>query len=328
MSPTPPSSHQRSIQLSLVLYRTLLVAYPAAFRRAYGAQMLQVFRDRCRQATQAQGRRGLLALWVPTLADLFRTALAERLATTRPLARPFLSRLCGLLLLVSASLTLLLDLYALVYAWLGLSLHLPTPELLGFTAGDLVVAVPLFSVWGLLGLLLRSRTWFGWLGGSLALLGQLLFISFPLLDYWWLTPDDAGAIFNQYSGTSGFAPDPAGAIHLIAQLLGLVGLVVAPLGLLLFGLAVWRARMLGPWSVVGLLLFLATGLQLWGWLPAMGIGLPFGMDSGGEGMNFLLFTLELGVFSWPLWAGLGYALWVRPGTPVAGPEPLAPSILP
>src|SRR5215469_4449483 len=107
MSSTPPAPDQRSIRLSLALYRTLFVAYPAAFRRAYGAQMLQVFRDRCRQATRAHGLRGLLALWLPTLADLFRTALAEWLATTRPLARPFLSRLCGLLLLVCASLPLL-----------------------------------------------------------------------------------------------------------------------------------------------------------------------------------------------------------------------------
>ena len=80
MSPTPPAPNQRSIRLSLALYRALFVAYPAAFRHAYGAQMLQVFRDRCRQATQDQGRRGLLALWVSTLADLFKTALAERLA--------------------------------------------------------------------------------------------------------------------------------------------------------------------------------------------------------------------------------------------------------
>jgi hypothetical protein len=286
------------------------VAYPAAFRRAYGAQMLQVFRDRCRQATQAHGRPGLLALWLPTLADLFRTALAEWLATTRPLSRPFLIRLCGLLMLGSASLPLLLVLYVLVRSLFGTHLHLLAPGLMPFAEGGVAAVLPLYPVWGLFGLLLCQRTWLGWLGGSLALLGQLL-------PFWWNAP----------LYTWSFALDASGGTEYVSLTPSILGLVVVPLGLLLCGLAVWRARMLGSWSVMGLLLFLATGLQglliLWEW-GSVFIAPSFTWASG---LSVFLIPLGLGIFSWPLWAGLGYALWVRRGTPMAGPEPLAPSSL-
>src|SRR5690349_2673490 len=102
------SARQRSIALAGALYCRLLILYPASFRQRYGAQMLQVFRDSCREAGQARGLRGLLSLWLWTLADLLKTALAERLMVARPLARPVAIRLCGLLTLASGLSLLLL----------------------------------------------------------------------------------------------------------------------------------------------------------------------------------------------------------------------------
>jgi hypothetical protein len=60
------------------LYRALLYLYPKRFRAAYGRQMRLTFRDACRAAYARNGAGGLLALWLPTLLDLFKSALEER----------------------------------------------------------------------------------------------------------------------------------------------------------------------------------------------------------------------------------------------------------
>jgi hypothetical protein len=60
------------------LYEALLHLYPAHFRSVYGWQMSQTFRDACRAAHHRNGAVGLLALWLPTLLDLIKSALEER----------------------------------------------------------------------------------------------------------------------------------------------------------------------------------------------------------------------------------------------------------
>ena len=60
------------------LYAALLILYPKKFRAAYGQQMRLTFRDACRVAYHRNGSGGLLALWLPTLLDLFKSALEER----------------------------------------------------------------------------------------------------------------------------------------------------------------------------------------------------------------------------------------------------------
>jgi hypothetical protein len=60
------------------LYAALLCLYPAPFRAAYSQQMRLTFRDACRAAYRRNGAGGLLALWLPTLLDLFKSALEAR----------------------------------------------------------------------------------------------------------------------------------------------------------------------------------------------------------------------------------------------------------
>lgn len=60
------------------LYTALLHLYPKKFRATYGQQMRLTFRDACRVAYHQKGAGGLLALWLPTLLDLFKSALEER----------------------------------------------------------------------------------------------------------------------------------------------------------------------------------------------------------------------------------------------------------
>jgi hypothetical protein len=71
----------RSSQLFILserVYRTLLVLYPADFRRAYGPQMAQVFRDVCRDTYCQGGTAGLVNWWAAALFDLLATVIAER----------------------------------------------------------------------------------------------------------------------------------------------------------------------------------------------------------------------------------------------------------
>jgi len=66
------------LRVSEWVYRALLCLYPKEFRAAYGHQMRLTFRDACRIVYHRNGLGGLLALWLPTLLDLFKSALEER----------------------------------------------------------------------------------------------------------------------------------------------------------------------------------------------------------------------------------------------------------
>lgn len=67
-------------RLSVRLYRSMLAVYPAGFRRDYGQQMAQVFRDTCNERYAEGGHRGLVELWTSVLIDLALSALRERIA--------------------------------------------------------------------------------------------------------------------------------------------------------------------------------------------------------------------------------------------------------
>jgi len=63
------------MNISARFYGLLLFAYPAEFRRQFGLQMLQVFRD-CYRAEASDG--SLPRFWLRTLVDLVFTAAKER----------------------------------------------------------------------------------------------------------------------------------------------------------------------------------------------------------------------------------------------------------
>jgi len=68
--------------LSERVYARLLVVFPAPFRREYGADMLDLFRDRHRDAT-ARGTLGLALLWLRALPNVLVHGGLERLAVLR-----------------------------------------------------------------------------------------------------------------------------------------------------------------------------------------------------------------------------------------------------
>lgn len=65
----------RTLNISMRVYGWLLLAYPVEFRRTFGDQMLQLFRD-CYRAEAGSG--SLPGFWFRTLIDLALTAPKER----------------------------------------------------------------------------------------------------------------------------------------------------------------------------------------------------------------------------------------------------------
>jgi hypothetical protein len=63
------------------VYRVLLKAYPKQFRREYGPQMEQAFRELYREQRERCGKGGIFILWTRAISDLVATALAERIRT-------------------------------------------------------------------------------------------------------------------------------------------------------------------------------------------------------------------------------------------------------
>jgi hypothetical protein len=64
-------------------FRLILLAYPREFRREFGPDMTQVFRDCYRAEEKNSGPLGVWRLWVHTLFDLVRTAPKEHLEKLR-----------------------------------------------------------------------------------------------------------------------------------------------------------------------------------------------------------------------------------------------------
>lgn len=76
-----PSQSSVLLAISERVYQALLYAYPAQFRRQFGAEMAQVFRTSCRATYRAGGTGGVLRQWLPILWDWAWTALREQIAS-------------------------------------------------------------------------------------------------------------------------------------------------------------------------------------------------------------------------------------------------------
>lgn len=69
-----------SLNISYRLYGLLLFVYPEDFRREFGNQMLQVFRDSYRDEARA---RSLPSFWLRIVLDLASTAVKERVDSSQ-----------------------------------------------------------------------------------------------------------------------------------------------------------------------------------------------------------------------------------------------------
>ena len=73
---------RRPPEISARIYRMLLWAYPASFRRQYADEMADVFRDMAEAAVERRGTAGLIALWLGVVPDVVFTVVAQQLAET------------------------------------------------------------------------------------------------------------------------------------------------------------------------------------------------------------------------------------------------------
>lgn len=65
------------------VFRLLMLAYPAAFRREYGSEMEIVFRDMARDAWRDRRRIGLAGVWCRVVFDVAQSGSVERLRAVR-----------------------------------------------------------------------------------------------------------------------------------------------------------------------------------------------------------------------------------------------------
>ena len=73
------------------VYRGILRLYPAAFRQRFGEDMVQLFRDRLRDARSGRASGGAAVAWIQLLADVVVTASAEHLRRNRTVAHTLTS---------------------------------------------------------------------------------------------------------------------------------------------------------------------------------------------------------------------------------------------
>lgn len=69
----------RVVDLSVRIYQSLMRVYPGSFRKKYGNEMSQVFREVMADSTQRDGVAGLVTTWIRVLGDLARSAFHEHL---------------------------------------------------------------------------------------------------------------------------------------------------------------------------------------------------------------------------------------------------------
>jgi hypothetical protein len=71
------SGSPHSIEFSVRIYKTLIKAYPASFRREYENEMSLVFREHITDVLQKRGTVGLMTAWFRLLGDLAWSAPKE-----------------------------------------------------------------------------------------------------------------------------------------------------------------------------------------------------------------------------------------------------------
>ena len=164
------------IVFSVKFYEWLLVAYPARFRKEYGSQMVEVFRDCCLRAFRQGGMNGMTSLWAVTLLDLIRSLITEYLHKETSMTSPKFIRLSGWALMTGAAafLPFLITVMLVSTRYNPLLLGLYVLDFIanfiasfGFIYGSILLPI------GMLGLRARYGEQVGELGKGILLAGAL-----------------------------------------------------------------------------------------------------------------------------------------------------------
>ena len=242
---------RRALRFSERLYGALLCLYPKPFRATHGQPMRLTFRDACREAYRRNGAGGLLALWFPTLLDLFQSAFAEWARQGElTMFKDRLMAWAGPLTIVVGAIWLLTAPGHLVFQ-IGL---VSDEGLLG------IVSLPFFlSFIPLLFAVIGTRLRFYPSAGGPGRLGLALSVA-----------GGAGVIGAVLLSLVLGAAAPEAAQGLWVNYAAFICLVSIRLGYILFGVDALRLRLLPRWNVLPLLVGLTVVLSL----PMYWFGVP------------------------------------------------------
>lgn len=301
------------VGLSDRLYRALLLACPPAFRKAYGAEMAQVFRTSCREAGRASGAAGVLRLWAPALRDLAVTALAECVQGGANMSKSRMIRWSGLLALIGGTLwpvtfVLIIGLEA-VGAVTRTSTAPNLAQSIAYPAGWLFFAI------GLVGLQARwtiRPRWLGWIAFAAALAGMLmLLVGGTGMGYVWYSNAAAGPMHRLCGAT-----DDCQRTQMVEYALyvsGFAGYLVLGAGMALYGLLATVTRALPRGNRLLLVMGILAGTQYW--LTDMGAPSIL-RNTGTPGVIVLASGTLLFTVVWSVgWIVLGRMLWAQPAEP-------------
>lgn len=299
----------RMVRLAVWLYRHLLVAYPLPFRREYGAQMVQVFRDCCREATAMNGNIGLIRYWLVALGDLIVSALAERRRKELHMTRTHWIRVGSLSAIIGGGI-------ATIFAALDLTVAIA--QLLDENSSVGLAIFPVHIVsWGapalvllyvlaLVGLQVRgaSRTGaVGWISITLAILGTVISsLGSGLTSVILYSQAD-----SCYSPLNCNFYDPNGYL-MMGYMVGLLGSIIFTIGIVVYGIVTLRRRVLPRYNWLPLTVGIIPLLTLAASVIAMLVS--GGSDYAGTQKVAIMLgvpTLALAI----LWVWLGIALWPR-----------------
>lgn len=235
------------------LYRALLYLYPKAFRAAYGQHMRLTFRDACRAAYRRNGVGGLLALWLPTLLDLFKSALEERARQGEiTMSKARLIGLAGPLTILVGAMWVVASIGDFAFQT-GL---FSDEAFLG------IVAIPFFlSFVPMLPALIGTRLRFHQSAGMLGKLGLRLSVA-----------GCAGVIVAVLANILMSSAAPEATQHSWMSYTALICVLSIRIGYILFGIDALRYRLLPRWNVLPMLvgLTIVLGLALdWFGVPAL-----------------------------------------------------------
>lgn len=232
-------------------YEALLHLYPKEFRATYGQQMRLTFRDACQAAYRQNGTVGLLALWLPTLLDLFKSALEERARQGEiTMSNARLATLAGPLTIVVGAMWVLASIGGFVF-----QTFLSGDEaFLGF------MALPFFlSFVPMLFALIGTRLRFHLSAGTLGRLGLALSVA-----------GCTGVIVSLLVSIllGGVAPEVGQSLWV--NYTAVICFLIIRIGYILFGVDALRYRLLPRWNLLPLLLGLTFVLSL----PIAWFGVP------------------------------------------------------
>jgi hypothetical protein len=227
---TNKDRNSQVVAVSLMVYRLLLLAYPARFRQDYGGMMQQVFGDCCRRVCQQGGLADLARFWIWTFIDYISSVIEENTQRGTDMNKSKFIQLSAWALIWGPVLFFLglLASYRPEYNPYN-ARSLPIDRYLN--AADIWISVMGFLLvcLGMAGLLLRygvQSGWFGKLSLSLAFLSGLASIS--------------GMILLDMENET-------------AWLVFLWGLTFTHLGLALFVIPCLQRRLLPKWNISPLL---------------------------------------------------------------------------